>query len=783
MDLTDAEIKQLMTEGYSDEEIKGLLGKKSLWEQAKATLPTIADSALSFLPGAGATIGAAAAAPLSIGPWAPATLVGGAAIGGGTGKALENAIREWTGMGQPKTMGQLMTEPVTAGAEQGAWEAAFPVLGKVAGKMFAPFAGRMAASPEAQVVDKAVRERGLPISPESYNPSFAARTAERTSSVTPFGRMKAEKEAKELEQGLIKWGQEIKAANTATKADTKAAYDFLASEAGGRGAVLPMNKTYETIDGLLEDVTDKNLKAAIEKYFQAGRNPKFEDLDALQKNIWSNAYTKSGNMKKDNEIRGQILNAIKEDLSAIPGATSGTTLDELFKTAKGASKQERAFGIVKMMVDQSTRPSGGIGNYEFNPGKFLEIFQRYEPKLQKDFPDVYRNLKDFATVAQASMRDMKSAGGLGDTKTKSFVRNLFDTAIMGGSAVRAAQGDMATPAMVAVPMTFSYMTAKSMLNPKGWLRDFLTTGLKVPSGVSEGIKLGGRLAISPEPRAEGGPIRTGKPYLVGEQGPEVIVPEQDGQVLSNPIFSFLQNYLKFKGIKGLIDKISAPAFGEGSLGVADSLTPLTAQQLGEGSLGVADAFTPAASELSGAFPSLGLSGWMAALAPIGLTAYNLFGNTLGAGRNYPKEMQAETAQNLLDFIAQYNTGGQDSLQRLYQQMHNVSTGASNFNSGFSDKDIDQAIFQATGGNVDQLRNKLGYANLPDFTTGDNATLGNFMNGQRKTMEDYLNGQGLDAVALPSTWSEGQTGGSAGLNSPFDALNIIQNWDYWAGKKK
>ena len=35
------------------------------------------------------------------------------------------------------------------------------------------------------------------------------------------------------------------------------------------------------------------------------------------------------------------------------------------------------------------------------------------------------------------------------------------------------------------------------------------------------------------PKAEGGPIEAGKPYVVGEKGPEVIIPRSDGNVLSN----------------------------------------------------------------------------------------------------------------------------------------------------------------------------------------------------------------------------------------------------------
>ena len=34
-------------------------------------------------------------------------------------------------------------------------------------------------------------------------------------------------------------------------------------------------------------------------------------------------------------------------------------------------------------------------------------------------------------------------------------------------------------------------------------------------------------------RAHGGPVDAGKPYVVGEKGPEIIIPTSDGNVLSN----------------------------------------------------------------------------------------------------------------------------------------------------------------------------------------------------------------------------------------------------------
>ncbi len=38
---------------------------------------------------------------------------------------------------------------------------------------------------------------------------------------------------------------------------------------------------------------------------------------------------------------------------------------------------------------------------------------------------------------------------------------------------------------------------------------------------------------TPKPMAKGGPITKGKPYIVGEKGPEVVIPRQSGKVVSN----------------------------------------------------------------------------------------------------------------------------------------------------------------------------------------------------------------------------------------------------------
>jgi tape measure domain-containing protein len=61
--------------------------------------------------------------------------------------------------------------------------------------------------------------------------------------------------------------------------------------------------------------------------------------------------------------------------------------------------------------------------------------------------------------------------------------------------------------------------------PRRWSVDVLLREIRQPAGPSS---LGG--LIMPGARASGGPVKTGRPYLVGEEGPELIFPNRSGYV-------------------------------------------------------------------------------------------------------------------------------------------------------------------------------------------------------------------------------------------------------------
>ena len=56
-----------------------------------------------------------------------------------------------------------------------------------------------------------------------------------------------------------------------------------------------------------------------------------------------------------------------------------------------------------------------------------------------------------------------------------------------------------------------------------------------------------------KPRAMGGPVNAGQPYLVGEQGPELVVPAASGNVISSDAFADATRALASGGSGGSMD--------------------------------------------------------------------------------------------------------------------------------------------------------------------------------------------------------------------------------------
>jgi hypothetical protein len=69
------------------------------------------------------------------------------------------------------------------------------------------------------------------------------------------------------------------------------------------------------------------------------------------------------------------------------------------------------------------------------------------------------------------------------------------------------------------------------VGPHGELPDNLDDLMMGRSNFSSGISNQPRIGSGFQARAEGGPVASGQPYLVGEQGPELFVPAAGGTIV------------------------------------------------------------------------------------------------------------------------------------------------------------------------------------------------------------------------------------------------------------
>ncbi|WP_395734350.1 hypothetical protein [Prosthecobacter sp.] len=106
-----------------------------------------------------------------------------------------------------------------------------------------------------------------------------------------------------------------------------------------------------------------------------------------------------------------------------------------------------------------------------------------------------------------------------------------------GNSITATKSPLA-PAVTASTSVTTTSAAPSSLGMPG--TGTLQANTQPPAIGSGGV--GGPLKL-PDPakkplaRAKGGPVKAGRPYLVGEEGPEIIVPKQSGHVVPNHAIS------------------------------------------------------------------------------------------------------------------------------------------------------------------------------------------------------------------------------------------------------
>lgn len=412
--------------------------------------------------------------------------IAGSGLGAGIGESVSQLIQGYSDYGKTAdevlsgAKGQLFGEGVTA------------LAGPVLKPVLSPFAAKMSSAVEGSKawLGQKMVESGIPISPSSYAPSGASRLFQWvTDNILP-GRMWANSYRNDISEGIMKMRADLiekelgmispfESHAKLSGAKKQAWSDFLQT-AGGPDVRIPIPAAREIMDVHLgsSDVATDPLWSRIGKgkgtgfindLFQKGGVLTFREFNDLRSKLWSN-YAKLTPAQKS--IRGRLKEALDNDLSLFE-EQSGNAVLEASSKAYEAFGNLREFGTsrwLERLLDGATEFDKAGQRYEFFPAKFDKIFRNNEDRLRATLtPEQFKNLNAFRQKALLSTSDLAK---------KDLTRG--EVPMLGGTAAGAAAATYFQP-WLAVPLGFQTIVARSVMNPSGWVRKWLTTGLTPPS--------------------------------------------------------------------------------------------------------------------------------------------------------------------------------------------------------------------------------------------------------------------------------------------------------------
>jgi len=229
-----------------------------------------------------------------------------------------------------------------------------------------------------------------------------------------------------------------------------------------------------------------------------------EDMGFMQKlsNMAGVDFDKAAaNWKDKGGFEGLMANpAFSLGLALMQSSANGKTinqgiLDNFVKSAKISTEFKDRIEARKQEPIQATEAD--IGEMK----TMLERFKIAEPNIWE---------KGFSFLK-------------GENATADYDRAVESIAIEYQKRIASAQKNNKSGKPLVIDSNFKEKILKDLLNSKdfkekkGWFGPFTSGTLEKKSVF----------------RAQGGPVESGKPYVVGEKGPEIIIPTSDGNVLSN----------------------------------------------------------------------------------------------------------------------------------------------------------------------------------------------------------------------------------------------------------
>lgn len=452
------------------------------------------------------------------------------------------------------TLNSILSEAFKSGGEMGAAELGGGYVAKGIGKVLAPAANKLTQEAK-NLIDFARGQkipsvpadfvRSMPAKViqggfDAFLPSRMVNDAYRKSAVVRFNQLMTELPNQKVGEvvGNTKITQDVlgsldeilsgsgnvKGLEQTAREGRKAFLDSI-----GQDTAVGASNTMNTLKQVRSNAVDANLQELVRtklQQFGRGKNVTAESLDQLMNQIGSTKVT----VKADQKYLTNLREAIKEDFK-----TAGADMSQL----SDANKQfAEMFGALKGQAAKKLKSdlAKGIEPTGLTVKLFRPESEGLLTSLKSRLPEkTWDSLRaqNLSNMIKNSMTESKELPGMGiidgaklekimdanmdvlkkhyDEGTLTAMKNLatlsknmkgslnmlekgdssvFDT-FSKGVNVGAAGAAIYNPYLMVPAAGGSMLLASSMMNPKGWMKQWLTTGFE-GTALKEGLKLGGR---------------------------------------------------------------------------------------------------------------------------------------------------------------------------------------------------------------------------------------------------------------------------------------------------
>jgi hypothetical protein len=448
-------------------------------------------AAAQAAPGAGAVAGGmiGGGAGLFGGPFAPATSTAGAIGGGALGGMLGESVRQL--IEPPASTGQALVDLGKEGFMGGLGAGPGAAADYITMKSLGPFADQM--TPEAVKVAQLLQDKNLPISPSVVNPSWLSKAIQKTSDwapgasdITNWYRGKLQDRLTNIATDLRSSVSDDAIANmeAQTTKGYSEALDSIPSDtvdmSNSLGAIKSVyanlsKKAKQTADTVLakagissQQVTRADGTQATEWVGDGSELP-IDDVKQLKQQLSTIA-------SKNVDVKKTLNKALMDDLSGVEG---GDQAVQALKDTDSLYRLQQASKTVNRILGRSIGTDGVTEN--FKPLSFEQNYTSQARKvIARDYPSIVPQLDDLLQISQAAKTDIAKYAS-----SKSIGSQFIQRGIELGTGKGVLSEALNHPVATGVPILGGLAMANSNMNPNGWLRQWLTTGL-APQGSSLG---------------------------------------------------------------------------------------------------------------------------------------------------------------------------------------------------------------------------------------------------------------------------------------------------------